>query len=76
MAATRPVREIGKDLCDDGDSLMKVLSRSGDWKSDTDAKLESLFQLLTKRHPNQKVIVFTQFADTVRYLEEIGRAHV
>ena len=63
------VKSLGKDLADDGAMLMKVLSRCGDWKPDTDAKLESLFQLLTKKHPNQKVIVFTQFADTVRYLE-------
>jgi len=68
------VKSLGKDLSDDGASLMKVLSRCGDWKPDTDAKLESLVQLLTKKHPNQKVIVFTQFADTVRYLEAQLRA--
>jgi superfamily II DNA or RNA helicase len=68
------VESLGKDLGDDGASLMKVLSRFGDWKPDTDAKLESLFQLLTKKHPNEKIIVFTQFADTVRYLEAQLRA--
>jgi superfamily II DNA or RNA helicase len=62
------VKSLGKDLTDDGAMLMNVLSRCGDWKPETDAKLESLYQLLTKKHPNQKVIVFTQFADTVRYL--------
>lgn len=63
------VKSLGKDLRDDGENLMKVLSRCGDWKPETDAKLLALFQLLTKKHPNQKVIIFTQFADTVRYLE-------
>ena len=62
------VKSLGKDLADDGAMLMNVLSRCGDWKPETDAKLESLYQLLMKKHPNQKVIVFTQFADTVRYL--------
>jgi hypothetical protein len=62
------VKSLGKDLADDATMLMKVLSHCGDWKPETDAKLESLFQLLTKKHANQKVIVFTQFADTVRYL--------
>ena len=34
-----------------------------------DTKLDALYDLLTKTHPNEKVIVFTQFADTVHYLE-------
>ena len=32
------------------------------------------FNLLTKQHPSEKVLVFTQFADTVRYLETQLRA--
>ena len=55
-------------------SLLKVLTDCGDWKPDTDAKLDALFSLLTKKHPKEKVIVFTQFADTVRYLETQLRA--
>ena len=35
-----------------------------------DAKLDALQTLLTRDHPNDKVIIFTQFADTVRYLEK------
>ena len=38
-------------------------------ETNTDAKLDALFNLLTKKHAKEKVIVFTQFADTVRYLE-------
>jgi superfamily II DNA or RNA helicase len=67
-------KSLAKDLGDDGGSLLKVLTLCGDWNPATDAKLESLFQLLTKQHPNRKVIVFTQFADTVRYLETQLRA--
>jgi hypothetical protein len=63
------VPSLGKDLAADAASLLKVLTRCGDWNPDTDAKLEALFTLLTKVHPNDKVIVFTQFADTVHYLE-------
>ncbi|MFC1531509.1 helicase-related protein, partial [Gemmatimonadota bacterium] len=33
-----------------------------------------LYELLEKRHPTEKVIVFSQFADTVRYLETQLRA--
>ncbi len=63
------VKSLGKDLDDDAASLLQVLTRCGDWKPDMDAKLGALHKLLTKKHPNDKVIIFTQFADTVRYLE-------
>ena len=68
------VKSLRKDLDDDAASLLKVLTGCGDWKPDTDAKLDALFNLLTKKHVKEKVIVFTQFADTVRYLETQLRA--
>ena len=33
-----------------------------------DAKLDALEALLTKTYPNKKVLVFTQFADTLHYV--------
>jgi hypothetical protein len=68
------VPSLAKDLADDAANLIDVLKRSGDWNPDKDAKLDALHKLLTKRHPNEKVIVFTQFADTVRYLQAQLRA--
>jgi hypothetical protein len=68
------VPSLGKDLAADVASLSNVLKRCGDWNPETDAKLEALFTLLTKEHSKEKVIVFTQFADTVRYLESQLRA--
>ena len=68
------VKSLAKDLADDAASLLAILSRCGDWNPDLDAKLAALQKLLTKQHPNEKVIVFTQFADTVRYLEGQLRA--
>ena len=64
------IKSLAKDLADDAASLVEVLRRCGDWNPDKDAKLDALHQLITKRHPKEKIIVFTQFADTVRYLEE------
>jgi hypothetical protein len=63
------VKSLAKDLADDAASLLGVLKHCGDWDPAKDTKLEALHALLTKKHPNEKVIVFTQFADTVRYLE-------
>jgi hypothetical protein len=68
------VPSLSKDLKDDSASLMKVLADCGDWDPARDAKLEALFNLLTKKHPSEKVILFTQFADTVRYLDGQLRA--
>lgn len=66
--------KLGEDLRADAASLLAILTRGGDWRAEQDAKLDALHQLLTKIHPNDKVLVFTQFADTVRYLETQLRA--
>ncbi len=49
---------------------MKVLKNAGGWDAGRDAKLQALSALLTKHHPTEKVLVFSQFADTVDYLSE------
>jgi len=64
------VKSLAKDLSDDASSLLSVLTRCGEWRPEKDTKLDALHELLTKRHPKEKIIVFTQFADTLRYLEE------
>jgi superfamily II DNA or RNA helicase len=64
------VKSLGTDLEADAVSLLNVRKRCGDWDSKKDAKLDALWNLLQKMHGREKVIVFTQFADTVRYLEE------
>jgi len=63
------VKTLGKDLRDDANALLRVLQKCGEWDASKDAKLDALLKLLTNNHPNEKVIVFTQFADTVNYLE-------
>ena len=60
---------LKKDLTADVEALQGILDKCSDWESSKDAKLNALYDLLTKKHPNEKVLVFTQFADTVRYLE-------
>ena len=60
--------QLKKDLLADARGLLRVLQRCGAWDASRDAKLNALIDLLTKQHPNEKVLIFTQFADTVRYL--------
>lgn len=57
-----------KDLISDAKSLIKVLKGVGAWDSARDAKLNSLVQLLTQQHFTDKVLLFSQFSDTVDYL--------
>jgi superfamily II DNA or RNA helicase len=59
---------LAKDLRADVKALMKVLKLAGAWDPGRDAKLSALIDLLQRRHPKEKVLIFTQFADTVEYL--------
>lgn len=64
------VKSLEKDLRSDGQALLNILHLCGKWEPDKDAKLHALVALLAEKHQDEKVIVFTQFADTVRYLED------
>ena len=61
---------LQKALADDAGALLTILQDSGAWRAEKDEKLNALATLLTETHPNEKVLIFTQFADTVRYLKE------
>ncbi len=63
------LKSLEKDLRKDSLALLKVLQMSGEWNASRDAKLETLLQLLAQTHATEKVLIFTQFADTVHYLE-------
>ncbi len=64
------VAQLRKDLQADAAALRGLLIRGGGWKPGADAKLDALQRLLTEKHSGQKALVFTQFADTARYLYE------
>jgi superfamily II DNA or RNA helicase len=61
--------ELYKDLQDDALSLMAVLQHCGDWDPTRDSKLAELAKLVNTTHASDKIIVFTQFADTARYVK-------
>ncbi|MCL2829891.1 MAG: phospholipase D-like domain-containing protein [Betaproteobacteria bacterium] len=62
-------KALAGDLLSDAQSLLNVLKLCGEWKADADNKLAALLALIDKKHPKDKLIVFTQFADTARYLK-------
>ncbi|MCA2692954.1 MULTISPECIES: helicase-related protein [unclassified Microcystis] len=59
---------LKKDLKSDALALIALLQTCGTWQPETDEKLEKLWQLLEENHPREKVLIFSQFADTVSYL--------
>lgn len=66
-------RQLAVDLQADNKALLGILKRCGPWQAGGDAKLQRLLKLV-EEHPDEKILVFSQFADTVRYLTEQLRA--
>ena len=69
LASHHFVADLARDLMTDATTLRNLLVQFGEWQAAKDAKLRALEEVLMEEHPDQKVLVFTQFADTVRYLE-------
>ena len=62
--------ELQKKLISDGREIIKILTIGKDWNPDQDKQLNALHKLVTETHSKEKVLVFTQFADTAYYLAE------
>jgi superfamily II DNA or RNA helicase len=60
--------ELRQHLEQDATALREILQLAGNWNPHEDAKLLALLDLLQQKHPTEKVLIFTQFADTARYL--------
>ncbi len=60
---------LARAITADNDLLHAVLNHCGRWEVRQDTKLAALTQLLTEWHPDEKVLIFSQFADTVDYLQ-------
>jgi superfamily II DNA or RNA helicase len=59
-----------KHLANDSKEIINILKTGKDWNADDDRKLNALDELLTEKHKNEKVLVFTQYADTAYYISE------
>lgn len=62
-------KDLAKHLKTDARALLEVLAFCGEWNPEHDAKLAELAKFIGKKHSKEKVLVFTQFADTARYLK-------
>ncbi|MEU6227556.1 helicase-related protein [Streptomyces sp. NPDC047042] len=71
---------LRRDLVRDNEAITMLLDRFGSWDSTRDSKINVLVDLLRNQHPNEKVLIFTEYVDTATYiasaLEEAGIEHV
>ena len=61
-------KKLAKDLEKDNKDLLTIFDRVAAWDADQDRKLASLESLICETHPKEKILIFTQFADTANYL--------
>ena len=59
---------LKKRLEEDCDVLINMIKLCGAWNPSSDAKLNKLEDMLKHKHKNEKVLIFTQYSDTARYL--------
>jgi hypothetical protein len=64
------VNKLKTHLEQDCNELTKILKKCEHWEPEKDNKLKELFKLIHKKHPNDKMLIFSQFADTVNYIAE------
>lgn len=62
--------QLSRDLRADAESLQLILQECGQWNPAHDSQLNALHDLLVQQHPHEKVLIFSQFADTVTYLTQ------
>ena len=65
--------ELAEHLGQDTEALTHLLAVQGPWDPAHDNKWLALRNLLERSHGKDKVLVFTQFADTARYLARESR---
>lgn len=59
-----------RDLEEDSVRLTLVIDSIGIWDSNADRKLKALDNLIQNAHGSEKIIVFSQYADTANYIFE------
>lgn len=66
---------LAEHLASDTQVLSALLRTHGKWDPLHDQKLLALKTLITSTHSKDKILIFTQFADTARYLAREIRKH-
>jgi SNF2 family DNA or RNA helicase len=62
--------DLQKSIETDTTVITALLSQFGIWDQSRDSKLDALQELLEQTHPNEKVLVFSEYADTAMYVAD------
>jgi superfamily II DNA or RNA helicase len=62
--------QLGIDLLADAKALIQIFDRCAVWSPLKDSKLQVLINLVSQKHKIEKILVFSQFSDTVHYLSQ------
>lgn len=69
-------QSLVQDLLADSRVIRDLLTWYGPWSVRDDSKLRALVELANERHPGEKILVFTEYKDTAKYiaagLRELG----
>ena len=60
--------ELAETLRSDNSLIGRILDRIGEWDQSHDTKLDALADLACGEHGSEKVVVFTEYADTATYM--------
>jgi hypothetical protein len=59
---------LQSDLIDDSRNIISILKMGKGWNPDEDRQLNALHELIAMQHSKEKLLIFTQYADTAEYL--------
>jgi len=62
--------QLRSDLLADAKALMQIFDRCVVWDPKKDSKLQALIKLVGEKHKSEKILIFSQFSDTVHYLSQ------
>lgn len=61
-------RTLKQHLNKDCQTIIQMIQLCGQWKATEDQKLNELQKLITQTYPQEKIVLFTQYSDTAKYL--------
>jgi hypothetical protein len=62
--------KLKEDIDADNATIQELLDRFGAWDHRTDSKVDALADLLVKDHAQEKVLIFSEYADTATYVAD------
>ncbi len=62
--------ELLKNVNEDNQTLQKIIDTHGEWYPENDSKLNKLAELIESLEDDQKLLVFSEYADSISYLEK------